>query len=80
MLRKTPWKRSSAPQNLKLRLSAQATLIALSALFISACSTPQGPSTTGQHKIQSAHSNDIWQRIRDNFAMPELENQEVYLI
>ena len=78
MLRKTPWKRSSAPQNLKLRLSAQATLIALSALFISACSTPQGPSTTGQHKIQSAHSNDIWQRIRDNFAMPELENQEVY--
>ena len=78
MLRKTPGKRAAAPQSLKLRLGAQATLIALSALFISACSTPQGTSTTGQHKIQSAHSNDIWQRIRNNFSMPELENQEVY--
>ena len=78
MLRKTPGKRAAAPQSLKLRLGAQATLIALSALFMSACSTPQGTSTTGQHKIQSAHSNDIWQRIRNNFSMPELENQEVY--
>ena len=82
MLRKTPWNRAktstTAPTpHLKLRLSAQATLIALSALFISACSTPQGAGT-GSHKIQSAHSNDIWQRIRNNFAMPELENSEVY--
>ena len=78
MLRKTPWQRTCAPKSLKLRLSAQATLIALSALLMSACSTPQGSGSTGQHKVQSAHSNDIWQRIRDNFAMPELENQEVY--
>ena len=78
MLRKTPGKRAAAPQSLKLRLGAQATLIALSALFMSACSTPQGADTTGHHKIQSAHSSDIWQRIRDNFSMPELENQEVY--
>ena len=83
MLRKTPWNKQNPSKtarkstSFRLRLGAQATIIALSALFISACSTPQG-SSTGHHKIQSSHSNDIWQRIRDNFAMPELENQEVY--
>lgn len=78
MLRNPFGKQVSSPQSLKLRLSAQATLIALSALFMSACSTPQGTNTTGHHKIQSAHSSDLWQRIRDKFSMPELENQEVY--
>ncbi len=82
MLRKTPWKHQNTTQSsgkkmpLRLRLSTQASLIALSALLMTACSTPQGTSTSS-HKIQSAHSNDIWQRIRDKFAMPELENAEV---
>lgn len=82
MLRKTtckahPHQRTTPKRTqtaLKLRLSVQASLIALSALLMSACSTPQGGSS---HNIPSAHSNDIWQRIRDKFAMPELENAEV---
>lgn len=75
MLRKTPWTSLRSSPKLKLRVGAQASLIALSVLFISACSTPQTGGSA--HTIQSAHSNDIWQRVRDKFGMPELENSEV---
>ena len=62
----------------QVRRLTQSLLMAGFALFITACATPSTQSTIGvQHKTPAAHSNDVWQRVRNNFAMPDLVNDEV---
>ena len=79
----TTKKRKISNQRLVVRFQKSKihfALFTLSALFMTACTTPQGvtiSNNTNNHKVQSAHSNDIWERVRSQFTMPELQNSEV---
>ena len=59
--------------------AAKNLLICTSVLLVTACAT--GPNVQGNsaHNVKPIHtnSNDLWQRIRDNYAMPNLYNDEV---
>ena len=59
--------------------AAKNLLICTSVLLVTACAT--GPNVQGNsaHNVKPIHtnSNDIWQRIRDNYGMPDLYNNEV---
>ncbi len=49
--------------------------MALSILVTTACTTIA--PIDNPHVVKQVHSNDIWQRIRDNYGMPDLYNNEV---
>ena len=52
-------------------------LICASILFVTACATAPNQHSTSSVKPIHSSSNDIWQRIRDNYGMPDLNNDEV---
>ena len=60
--------------------TAKNVFICTSLLFVTACATgPTGQGSKHPHNVKPIHtnSNDLWQRIRDNYAMPNLYNDEV---
>ena len=58
---------------------AKNILICASLLFVTACATGPKGQGSNPHSVKPIHtnSNDIWQRIRDNYGMPDLYNDEV---
>ena len=59
--------------------TAKNILICTSLLFVTACATGPNGQGNNPHSVKPIHtnSNDIWQRIRDNYGMPDLYNDEV---
>ena len=59
--------------------TAKNILICASLLFVTACATGPNGQGSNPHSVKPIHtnSNDIWQRIRDNYGMPDLYNDEV---
>ncbi|MBS1174814.1 MAG: mltD 1 [Burkholderiaceae bacterium] len=59
--------------------AAKNLLICASVLLVTACATGPNGQGNGAHNVKPIHtnSNDLWQRIRDNYGMPDLYNNEV---